>query len=109
MFTHLIQVMAESRVVSADLMRGQPGAAVREELSVVVGQLRRRLSVAVIRATYSCLLARLAFLGEGSREANKRRQWRGREEQAMRLEREAQWHRRVRNHGVRHRGEFIIN
>ena len=88
---------------------GQPGAAVREELSIVVGQLRRRLSVSVIRATYTCLLTRLSLLGEGSREANKRRQWRGREEQAMRMEREAQWHRHVRGHGVRHRGEFVIN
>ena len=65
--------MAVSRVATADLMQGYPGAEVREEMSVVVGQLRRRLSVDVVRATASCLLTRVTMLGEGSREAARRR------------------------------------
>ena len=106
----LVQAMAVSRVASADLVRGHPGAEeMREEMSVVVGQLRRRLSVAVVRATASCLLTRVTMLGEGSREAIKRRQWREREERDMRCERVAQWHKRVRGHSVRHRGEFIVD
>ena len=76
---NLIHAMAESRVSGLDL-RSQPGAMEREELSIVVGQLRRRLSVAVIRATANCLLSRLTFMGEEPRGANKRRQWRDREE-----------------------------
>ena len=46
-------------------------------------------------------------MGEAAREAMKRRQWRDREENIMRRERVAQWHKRVRGHGVRHRGEFF--
>ena len=105
---NLIHTIAESRVASADLMRGQPGAEVREEMSVVVGQIRRRLSVAVARANAGCLISRLSHIGEGSRESMKRRQWRDREERLMRMEREAQWHKRVRGHGVTHRGEFFL-
>ena len=104
---NLIHAMAESRVSGLDL-RSQPGAMEREELSVVVGQLHRRLSMAVIRATANCLLSRLSFIGEEARGANKRRQWRDREERDKRFEREAQWHRRIRGHGVHHRGEFHV-
>ena len=53
-------------------------------------------------------MTRLGLIGEGTREANKRREWRSREEQIMRAEQEAQWHRRVRGHGIRHRGEFVL-
>ena len=77
-------------------------------MSVVVGQLRHRLSVAVVRATANCLITCLTFMGQEARVANRRRQWRDREEMAMRQEREAQWHRRVRGHGVCHRGEFNL-
>ena len=105
---NLIHAMAESRVAGADLCRDQQAATEREDMSVVVGQLRRRLSVAVVRATSNCLLSRISLIGEASRQAAKRRQWSGREEMIMRQEREAQWHRRVRGHGVRHRGEFVL-
>ena len=103
---NLLQVMAESRVTCVDLLRGQPGAGAREELGVVVGQLRRRLSVAAVRANSNCLLTRLALVGDGARQASDRRQWRKREEHLMRKEREAQWHRQIRGYGITHRGEF---
>ena len=48
--------MAESRVQNVDLRRGQQGGGDRENMSVVVGQLRHRLSVAVVRATANCLI-----------------------------------------------------
>ena len=104
---NLIQVMAESRVACSDLNTRHSSPMVREDMSVVVGQMRRRLSVATIRATYNCLLTRLTLLGEGVKEANARRMWRGREERIMSGEREAQWHRKIRGHGIRHRGEFL--
>ena len=104
---NLIQSMAETRVASADLLRGQQEVIVREDLEVVVGQLRRRLSVAIARANSNCLLSRLSLIGEGSKEASKRRQWTYREETIMKNEREAQWHRRTRGHGIKHRGGFF--
>ena len=72
-------------MAAADLQRGEPGAGDREELSVVVGQLWRWLSMAVVRATSSCLLTRLTHMGEGSRQASKRQQWldRGTEHEAL--------------------------
>ena len=107
---HLIQIMAESRIACVDLSRGQASPMAREDLSVVVGQIRRRLSVATIRATYGCLLSRLTMIGEGQKEANARRQWRGHEERIMREEREAQWHRKIRGLGIKHGGgEFVTN
>ena len=65
---------------SADLMQGQSGAAVRDDLTAMVGQLWRKLSVAYLPN----------LSGESSRETKKRRQWRGKEELNMRYERVAQ-------------------
>ena len=74
---NLIQAMAESRVAGADLQRNQQQAATaREDMSVVVGQLHRRLSMAVVRANSDCLLSRILLIGEASRQAARRRQWR---------------------------------
>ena len=78
------------------------------ELSVIVGQVRRRLSVAAIRAKSTCLLSRLSLVGEGARRAADRRGWRLREEEMMRREREAQWVGQVRGHGITHRGQFCL-
>ena len=75
--------MAEPRVAAADLQRGEPGAGDREELSVVVGQLWRWLSMAVVRATSSCLLTRLTHMGGvPGRQARDNSGWI--EEQSMR-------------------------
>ena len=105
---NLLQSMAESRVACVDLLRGQGQAISREEISGVIGQFRRRLSVATVRATYNCLLTRLSLVGDGARQALDRRQWRQREEGLMRRERQAQWHRKIRGHGITHRGEFFL-
>ena len=96
----LIQQMAESRVASLDLSRAQRGFILTEDIGQVVGQLRWWLSVASVRANYTCLLSRLSYLGTEAKQASERRQWRVREEQLMRREREAQWHRRIRGHGI---------
>ena len=104
---NLLQEMAESRVAAVDLQASQ-GSGEREDISVVIGQLRRRLSVATIRANINCLLTRLSLVGEGTRQAMKRRQWQKREETHMRQEKLAQWHRKIRGHGITHRGEFFM-
>ena len=103
---NLVQSLAECRVSSIGLARGQPCS--ENELAMAIGQVRRRLSVASIRATSNCLLTRLTLIGEGARQAAKRRGWREREELLMRHEREAQWVGRVRSHGVTHRGQFLL-
>ena len=44
------------------------------ELGKLVGEIRRSVSVCVVRAQAVCLLERLAFLGPGARAAAERRQ-----------------------------------
>ena len=105
----LIQAMAESRVASQDLMSRQAVLKSGGDLGVVVGQLRRWLSVAAVRANYTCLLSRLSLMGPEAKQAANRRQWQKREERLMRREKEAQWNRKTRGHGIMRRGEFIIN
>ena len=90
---NLLHTLAASRVACSDL---------------VIGQLRKRLSTAAIWATKSCLMARLGLIGEGSWQANQRRAFKEREERLMQREGLAQWHRRVRAHGVTHRGELYL-
>ena len=105
----LIHTMALNRVASADLLRNHMAGAGDDALSVVIGQIRRKLSIASICAVRSCLLSRLSFIGQGAKEGAKRRAGWERMERDMRLELEAQWHRKGRSHGIMHRGEFVIN
>ena len=104
---NLVQVLAESRVEAIGLARGRPGSDM--ELGVVVGQVRRRLSVASISAQAECLLARLSYVGEGGVQAGRRRHWVAREEESMRREREAQYLGRVLKRRLVQRGKFRLD
>ena len=103
---NLVQVIAQSRVNSVGLARGRPPS--ESELGTAVGQVRRRLSVACLRANMNCLLSRMSLLGESSRQAQGRRQGQGWEEERMRREMQAQWLGRIRHHGIAHRGAFFM-
>ena len=70
---NLLRNIALSRLSAIGLARGRPGS--EEELAVIVGQVRRRLSVAAIRANSTCLLSRLSLIGEEARRTADRR-WR---------------------------------
>ena len=84
-----------SLVSHLDLSRGNyvaqsSGYATSErEHSQIIGQLRRKLSTAFIRATGLCTLSRIANVGAGSRSAAKRREWAIREDEGMKRERRA--------------------
>ena len=104
---NLVQVMAESRVRAMGLARGRPGT--ETELGVVVGQVRRRISVASVSAQAECLLARLSYVGEGVVQADKRRQWVAVEERKMRWEKEAQFLGRVRKRRLVQKGKFKLD
>ena len=45
------------------------------EMAVIVGEVRRRLSVAAVKAQADCLLNRMSSIGQGAVAAGKRRQW----------------------------------
>ena len=71
----LVQVLAQSKVDSVGKARGRPASD--SELSIAVGQVRRRLSVACARANMNCLLARMSLLGEAAKQTQGRRQVQG--------------------------------
>ena len=85
----LIQALADSRLKSAGMQRGRPGS--KAELGKVVGQIRRRLSMAVIKAQIDCLLGKIHQVGPGNQQMAKRRQWALNEDERMAGERKAQW------------------
>jgi len=90
---HLVQILAESRLAFQGLQRGRPGNS--GELGVLTGQIRRRLSLAAIKAQTECLLSKLHQVGPGNQLMAKRRQWAVQEDEKMKREREAQWLRRI--------------
>ena len=72
----LIDQLADSRVTVAGPQRGRKGVerAVEGERALVVGQIRRKISVAAARAQAGSLLGRLEGLGPGMGQAVGRRQ-----------------------------------
>ena len=60
----LIQTLAESRLKFQGLQRGRPGSD--QELGLLVGQVRRRLSLVAVKAQVDCLLAKLHQVGPGN-------------------------------------------
>ena len=89
----LVQTLAESRLKYQGLQMGRPGG--EQELGVLVGQVRRRLSMAAVKAQVDCLLAKLHQVGPGNKQLAKKRTWAIQEDQRMARERGAQWLRRV--------------
>ena len=104
---NLVQILAETRIRTLGMARGTPGT--EEEQGVIVGQIRRRLSVVSVRAQAECLMSRMSHIGEGANGADKRRQWIRREEDIMRKERTAQWLGRVRGSRLVRKGQFQMN
>ena len=73
---------------------------------MLVGQVRRRISLAAIKAQVDCLLSKLHQVGPGNLQVAKRREWAVREDERMKSERGAQWKRRIEGvHTIRK--EFI--
>ena len=83
----LLKTFAESRV--AALSRGQGWEAGPGKLGKVMGDIRRALSVTIVRANAMCLLERLSQLGPGAGAAAKRRQAAVRLEERRRQDRQA--------------------
>ena len=62
-----------------------------QERSLLIGQIRRRLSTAFIRANSLCTISRVSNTGPGSRASAKRREWAMQEEENMRREKISNW------------------
>ena len=103
----LVRTLAECRVAARERARGEEASD--WELGVVMGQIRRSLSLDFVRAQSLCLLARLCYLGEGSRMAVARRQQAGREEEARRREQQAHYLAHVQGRGNPRAGDIFTN
>ena len=99
----LVRTLAESRVAHRVRARGQQASD--HELGVVMGEVRRALSLDFVRAQALFLLSRLTFLGEGARAAAGRRQQATREEEERRRVQLAHYWAHVRGRGVPRAGE----
>ena len=101
----LLGTMADSQLRARGLARGRQGTD--QERSIILAGLRRVLSMTAAKAHSSCLMDRVARVGECHRQAAKRRAWMKREEERMQEERAHFWHANVRTRGLT-RGQFAI-
>ena len=83
----LLKTFAESR--AAALSRSQGWEVGPGQLGKIMGEIRRALSVTIVRANAMCLLERLSQLGPGAGAAAKRRQVALRLEERRRQDRQA--------------------
>ena len=102
----LVHHLASSKLKAEGLQQGRETA--KGELGVLVGQVRRLLSVASVRAQAECLLSKLRQAGGGVGAANKRRGNAVREEVRWAREREAVMVGRRQGRKVMRRGMFLL-
>ena len=105
----LLDAMASSRVARQEWRSGLAATNTAMEKGVVMGELRRQLSVVNLRASMSCLLDRLHQAGEGGRMRGRRQEWMAREEERMREEREMIWSARMRGRSLLQPGRIMLN
>ena len=70
---HLLECLADSKLRARGLARGREG----EEWgrSLILTDFRRELSLVAAKAVSGCLLGKVSKLGDGHRQAAKRRVW----------------------------------
>ena len=100
----LLHTFAETKSANKARARGWEAEG---DLGQMMGEIRRAVSVSVVRAHSLCLLERLAYLGPGARAAGQRRLLTLQLEERRR--REAQAYRLARaNHGLRRVGRAYV-
>ena len=102
----LLEWMTDAKMRSIGLARGWEGSD--HERSMILLNLRRELSTAAAKANSRCLISRVAKIGNGHRQAAKRRVWARREEEKRIEEAKCHWLANIRGRGIfRELGEFI--
>ena len=74
---HLVQRLADGRLLVADLQPGRrrPQRSKEAERAALVGQIRRQLAFKAVQQQTKLLLDRLQLLGDGATDAERRRGW----------------------------------
>ena len=91
----LVEVLAKSRLKAQMLEVGRHDEGSNNELALVTGQIRRKLSETVVKSQVNCLLSRLHQVGPGSKNLAKKRQWALQMDEKMKKDNRAQWLRRI--------------
>ena len=102
----LIRTLAEQRVASKARARGWEGS--ETELGLVLGHIRRSLSLTFIRAQGLCLLSRLCHLGPRAKEAAGRREVARRAEVRRGREMDSHFLAHVRGRGMAREGTIFV-
>ena len=97
--------MADNKVAARSRARGWQGS--EEELGLVMGEIRRALSLDFIRAQALCLLTRLTYLGDGAGSAAQRREQVTWQEEERRRVQHAHYEAHIRGRGVPRTGEIF--
>ena len=89
---HLVQRLADGRLLVADLQPGRrrPQRSKEAERAALVGQIRRQLAFKAVQQQTKLLLDRLQLLGDGATDAERRRGWAEEVERIAARERQAQ-------------------
>ena len=103
----LVQSLASSRARTMALQRGRDCG--EGELAVIVGEVRRRLSVAAVKSQADCLLNRMSSIGQGAVAAGRRRQWARWEEEKWRQAQMAHRVSQLNSKAVRRQGFFKLD
>ena len=90
-----MEVLAKSRLKAQMLEVGRHDEGSSNELALVTGQIRRKISETVVKAQVNCLLSKLHQVGPGNKQLAKKRQWALQMDEKMRKDRQAQWLRRI--------------
>ena len=99
----LVSILAECRIKTLTLRGEKPGP---NQMGLEASWMRRRLSIAAIKAANNCLLSRISQVGEGSGIAAKRREWQRKEEVMMANQEEADRAARITGLEMVRRGMF---
>jgi hypothetical protein len=103
---HLLECLADSKLRARGLARGREGD--EWERSVILNEFRRELSLVAAKAVSACLLGKVSKLGEGHRQAAKRRAWAKYENERREAAMRAHWAANVLGRGVHRSGRFVI-
>jgi hypothetical protein len=103
---HLLECLADSKLRARGLARGREGD--EWERSVILNEFRRELSLVAAKAVSACLLGKVSKLGDGHRQAAKRRAWAKYENERREAAMRAHWAANVLGRGVHRSGRFVI-
>ena len=102
----LLEYLTDAMLKARGLARGREGSD--WERGIVLNGFRRELSLVAAKAVSACLLGKASKLGEGHRQAAKRRVWARQENERREASLKAHWMANVHGRGLTRHWQFAI-